>query len=122
MNLKEEMLEAAGISMPRKSIERLISNGVYFDKSLDYDLKIAVEEGVITSSYANMIRHSAKKDEAINKFFNVFAPMVESLIEEKIDYLENELENSTVLEESEKYNERLEELRKKIEIIRNLTC
>jgi hypothetical protein len=122
MNLKEEMLEAAGISIPRKSIERLIINGAYFDKSLDYDLRMAVEEGVITSSYANMIRHSAKKGEVINKFFNVFAPMVESLIEEKINYLENELENSTVLEESEKYSEELEDLRKKVENIRNMIC
>lgn len=122
MGFKEEMLEAAGISNSRKSIERLMSNGAYFDKSYDHDLRVAVQEGVITSSYANVLRHSVGSGEAIDKFFNVYAPLIEEALDRKIDYFENELENTSLIEESEKYNEELETLRNKKEKIRNILC
>lgn len=122
MNLKEEMLESAGIAKPRKSIERLITNGIYFNNNFEYDLKIAVEEGVITSNFANLLKNSINQDVIINKFFNTYAPMVEKTLENKINNLENELENSSVLEESENYIKELDDLRKKQEKIRNLTC
>lgn len=122
MNLREEMLEIAGLNDSRKSIERLMSNGAYFDKSYDHDLRVAVQEGVITSSYANVLRHSVGSGEIINKFFDTYVPLVEKALDRKIDYFENELENSSVIEESEKYNEELENLRNKKEKIRNILC
>ena len=122
MNLREEMLEAAGLKRPRASILRLVTEGSFFNRNLGNDLRVAVEEGVITSSDAHIIKMKVTSESVVDKFFDEYARAVDLILEKRIDDIEDNIEGCTLIEESETLNEEIEDLRSKREIIRNILC
>jgi hypothetical protein len=120
MGLKQEMLESAGIITSRKSIIHLITEGIYSDKSLHNDLKTAVYEGILTESDAMALRRKATTKNKIYHIFGEQLPALKEEIEERISYLENEIENSNVLTESEHMSEELLNLTSTLEKIKDI--
>lgn len=120
MGLKQEMLESAGVVTSRRSVIHLITEGIYSNKSLHNDLKTAVYEGILTESDAMALRRKATTKNKISHIFNEQLPALKKEIEERINYLENEIENSSVLMESEHMSEELFNLTSTLEKIKDI--
>lgn len=120
MGLKQEMLESAGVATSRRSVIHLITEGIYSNKSLHNDLRTAVYEGILTESDAMVLRRKATTKNKISHIFNEQLPALKEEIEERINYLENEIENSSVLTESEHMSEELFNLTSTLEKIKDI--
>lgn len=120
MGFRQEILESAGVVTSRRSVIHLITEGIYSNKSLHNDLRTAVYEGILTESDAMALRRKATTKNKISHIFNEQLPALKKEIEERINYLENEIENSSVLMESEVMSEELLELNSTLEKIKDI--
>lgn len=120
MGFRQEILESAGVVTSRRSVIHLITEGIYSNKSLHNDLRTAVYEGILTESDAMALRRKATTKNKISHIFNEQLPALKKEIEERINYLENEIENSSVLMESEVMSEELNELNSTLEKIKDI--
>lgn len=122
MGFKDEMLQNAGIQFSQESIRRLFTEGAYFDKYLTEDLKHAVRSGALSIKESNNIKRSVNSKNKIDKFFEEYVPMMNTLIESRLSFLEGNIESSLIQEDTEMMTEEMKDLAKKSEILRSLMC
>ena len=121
MDIKEEMLEIAGIYKKKNTITGLITEGLYFNSNLNRELKNAVSNKIITNKEAVLLKEKSENlEEAVDFLFDNLIPRAEKALEEGIEKLEESIENSVLLEESEQYEDKINSIKERLERVRNI--
>lgn len=121
MNIRNEMLESAGVYKRKNKVPQLIEEGLYFNNNLERDLRNAVSIGAITNSDVKGLKNKAHNTiEAVNYLFEDLIPRAKEAIENEIEMLEEKITVSTNYEESVAIEESLEVLRDKYNKIKDL--
>ena len=118
MNLREEMLEQAGVNLYKNIVSDLIVGGLFFNENLNRDLTRAVSGRYITLSESNKLKKMSQN--SLDYFFQELLPKVKNKLEADIFLAEDRLENASVLEEGEDLVGKLDILRERYNKIKDL--